>query len=412
MKLIFLFTLLMIVFDHSAVSAKQYLVCDAVLNEDFDKLSHTQQFTTYLDKLFEDRVFTVKDLEKFISSLERQQKVTNPLSPTSSSRLIQTRNLQDHIDHTELNFDETMNWAQEKMTKYENAKTNKEKIEQKTKKSYIEMKFFPIRARTFQITDSKDRVTNVTLTNDFEMTQTPVTQAMWVELMKIAPKAWRYAPINSDLPATLITWWSAAEFANRLSKKMGLKEVYDFSDVIFKENTSAEEGNLDIVSGVAKINGSIVYDKFNGPSVYETVGYRLPTFAEQKLVLNYLAQAAGVTPDNISEFGWFSKNPQRKLQPVMEKKGIIIEGNVFFDLIGNVFQWSDDNEYSLYDYANNQACTNPSFNPRSKSKKRFVMGGSHLASPDSVFDKFNISEFPDRQSSDIGFRLVRSLIKP
>ena len=64
--------------------------------------------------------------------------------------------------------------------------------------------------------------------------------------------------MNPDHPVENITWWSALEFANRLSEKHGLKPAYDLKGVTWQKGTRAENGTLQIIKGEAEINKELL----------------------------------------------------------------------------------------------------------------------------------------------------------
>ena len=82
---------------------------------------------------------------------------------------------------------------------------------------------------------------SVTLTRDFQIAQSEVTQALWEEVMETQP--WISAenttgaqclggvpPIGEDLAVRCISWVDAINFCNRLSEREGLVPVYEFPD--------------------------------------------------------------------------------------------------------------------------------------------------------------------------------------
>lgn len=114
--------------------------------------------------------------------------------------------------------------------------------------------------------DEKER-SDVTLTHPFEVMSTPITQKQWVELMGENPAFFSKGEhtisldvggksilMQPDNPVEQVSWWSVLEYANRLSKKHGLRPAYDFSQIVFKPGTRAEDGTLDIKSGSLRIN--------------------------------------------------------------------------------------------------------------------------------------------------------------
>lgn len=64
--------------------------------------------------------------------------------------------------------------------------------------------------------DSEGPQHSVTLPN-FYLSQSPITQAQWQEVMGNNPSTWQQA----DLPVENVSWYDAVEFCNRLAQKTG-----------------------------------------------------------------------------------------------------------------------------------------------------------------------------------------------
>ena len=399
------FILLGLVFSPLSSTAKKYASCTQSLSESIEDTSHTQQFNAYMARLLLEGVLTPIDIENFVLSLTKQQKLTNPFGSlednkniASHSRLSHAKNLQFYIENADLDFQEILSWSQNQLSTQQQTAEAKQATTETTSSPYVQMKFYPIKARTFDTTNQFGHKMKVTLTTDFEMMHTPVTQAMWIELMKDNPAEWQDGPHKLDHPIENITWWSAAVFANRLSDKMGYKKVYDFSKVKFRPGTSAEKGTLEYSSGKWKINGT---------NIYQTDGFRLPTWAELKLTTNHLVKKARVNESNVHRTGWFADNiDEEQTQDVMGLKKILIDGNPFFDLIGNVRQLSTD------DYPEEELkgkdCVDPVCPP--DNSIRLTFGGSFKTASKQAFAED--PESPNTRIEDTGFRLVRSLVKP
>ncbi|MCP4660365.1 MAG: SUMF1/EgtB/PvdO family nonheme iron enzyme, partial [bacterium] len=94
----------------------------------------------------------------------------------------------------------------------------------------VGMRFRRIRAGTFQMgsppeelaRDYDETLHEVTLTRDFWMAETEVTQGQWKALIGNNPSLFRNCGV--DCPVENVNWFEALEFANRLSKREGLGE--------------------------------------------------------------------------------------------------------------------------------------------------------------------------------------------
>ncbi|NBP25590.1 MAG: formylglycine-generating enzyme family protein, partial [Proteobacteria bacterium] len=147
---------------------------------------------------------------------------------------------------------------------------------------------------------------SVTLTRGFYMQKTHVTQAQWQSLMGSNPSYFQGCP---TCPVENVNWFEAIEFANALSRRDGLPEVYN------------ADGSL------------------KSSDIYATSGYRLPTEAEWEYA--YRAGTAstwynGDDDQRVGDIGWFETNSGYRTRPVALKLP-----NAFglFDMAGNVWQW-------------------------------------------------------------------------
>ena len=143
--------------------------------------------------------------------------------------------------------------------------------------------------------------------------------------------------MNPDHPVEQISWWSALEFANRLSEKHGLKPAYDLKGVTWVQGTQAEKGTLKRKKGEVKINRDY----------YQSEGYRLPTEAEQEYLLRGGGRSRGKyhfgdKEEDLKHYAWYGENSAGTTHPVGELRPLVLEGREFYDLHGNVWEWGMD----------------------------------------------------------------------
>ncbi|MFC5413169.1 SUMF1/EgtB/PvdO family nonheme iron enzyme [Larkinella bovis] len=170
-------------------------------------------------------------------------------------------------------------------------------------------------------------------------------------------------------PITNITWFEAVEYANWLSEKQGLRKAYQIGD------------------------GSVEWDRTAN-------GYRLPTEAEWEMAARGNSQDLPYPGSrNEMEVGWSQSNSDDRSHAVGGKKPNDLD---LYDMSGNVWEWCWD-WYDEYYYTKS-----PKQNPvgNTTGTMRALRGGSWLTSTNVVSVRRGRS--PRTQSTEIGFRLVRS----
>ena len=405
------------------VFAKSFCA-DFLADASASEISHTQIFLSYLGQLVDNHIVSEQDLTKFIDALEKGE-IINPISNQKASAdsvaRIHHQQVQEYINNTGLNQKRLLQWSIDSLKQKSLARTGRETAQSKTRPAHARAQFFKVNPGSFQMGEDPAKV-NVTLTHSFEMMSTAVTQGMWVEEMQENPaeiqRGQPFVVINSrgksikvqpDHPVQKITWWSAVEYANRLSVKVGLKPAYDLSAVQFEEDSSAEAGDLRAKFGE---QNNI---KINAPDedIYQAEGFRLPTNAEMEYMQRGGGKANGKyhfgdDESALKDYAWYSINSGHLVHQVAELLPIIVEGNAFYDLIGNVWEWNHD----LYD-KNFHGGVNPqgAVNPKGSKGNAFRIsrGGGSSNSVKELCSHTYSAHDPNSRGSGLGFRLVRTV---
>lgn len=140
-------------------------------------------------------------------------------------------------------------------------------------------------------------------------------------------------------PVEKVSWWDTLEFCNKLSKKYGLKPVYDLSQ--------KDKGILKI----NQLNGKTEYP--NIADFKKTEGFRLPTEVEWEWFAcgGEVAMQDGTFgfmysgSNDIYEIGWYGNNSRGRTHDVGTKKPNQLG---IYDCSGNVYEWCYDTANSGY----------------------------------------------------------------
>lgn len=167
----------------------------------------------------------------------------------------------------------------------------------------------------------------VTLTHDFMLAKTEVTQAQFLALMWYNPS--KNKSCGLDCPVETLDWSEAAALCNRLSSKAGLSPCY----------TCQGKGPLTTCTEAAG---------YAGAGIYTCPGYRLPTEAEWEH-----AYRAGTTTalytgplgscissdTALDKIGWYEHNSSAISHKVAQK---LPNSHGLYDMAGNVWEWCND----------------------------------------------------------------------
>ena len=399
-------------------------LCDVYLQTSTEtEMGITDKLIAYFIKLYDDGVINFSQLQDFKIHLETENRMINPVGYRNGKNEtnftdIQTRihyfNVQDYVLHYENDIDKDKLRDQITRIYEEKQRIHQEKSKTKNQTLYpLEpIVFHPLPPGKWKreiVDDHNGNIitpVDVGLTHDFEMMATPITQWMWVDKMGYNPAEFADGPNSSTVlingkrvkmqpnnPIENINWLSALVFANRYSEAHQLPPVYDLSEVVTKEGTSAEKGNLTIESGQVRINAP-------GGDIYLAKGFRLPTEAE----IEWLMTMVTYDSAKATEYSWIKENSNNQTHPVAQLKPLIANGNDFFDIFGNVWEWTGDLCY-LYDHL--VGGMNPMGNVNTgMSGSRGIRGGSYKGPAFSVRSRNHglIS-----RTNSMGFRLVRTL---
>jgi formylglycine-generating enzyme required for sulfatase activity len=216
-------------------------------------------------------------------------------------------------------------------------------------------------------------VHSVTLTHDFYMGETEVTQAEYIAIMGTNPSY--YSTCGTDCPVEYITWHEMAEYANALSVADGLTECF-----------TCASGSCSTPD-----------------SPYACDGYRLPTEAEWEYAVRAGTDYVYAGSDIIGDVAWYDSNSSGTTHPVAQK---LPNDWGLYDMSGNVYEWVWDWYDSSY-YS-----SSPSSDPEgpTSASNRVKRGGQRGSVPHNLRVAYRSgSSNPSSRSRNVGFRLARSI---
>ena len=164
---------------------------------------------------------------------------------------------------------------------------------------------------------------DVEITKPFEMSATPTTQIIWRE---IAEKAEKRFPGKFQLNAT------PSDFKGDLRpvEQVSYADVQGWITALNELSKSGEKGLDELIPGHKA--GDV---------------YRLPTEAEWEYVIRGRGSLNdtyhfGNQASQLGDYAWFSGNSGNQTHEVAQKKPLIVDGKEFYDMHGNVWEWTHD----------------------------------------------------------------------
>ena len=209
---------------------------------------------------------------------------------------------------------------------------------------------------------------SVTLTRDFWMAESEVTQRQYRNLMGSSPSIFK----GDELPVEQVSWFDAVAYCNVLSAKEKLTPCYQISGTT--------------VGWAEGLN---------------CTGYRLPTEAEWEYAARLPASKVYAGSDSVDGVAWYSANSGSTTHAVKTKTA---NDRGLYDLSGNVWEWVWDWYQSDY-----ESLTSTDPIGAVTSAARVFRGGAWNYTANNARAAHRSGNAPALRYEYLGFRIVRSI---
>jgi formylglycine-generating enzyme required for sulfatase activity len=260
-------------------------------------------------------------------------------------------------------------------------KEREKEVLEKTKIDGHRIVFHPVPPGRFEVEYKNNKIV-IEVERSFEMAATQTTQTVWKQIAILAKNLdpEKYATLNPD--------------PSKFKGEQNPVETVSFNDI---------ELWLGAVNFLARNQDPIIEKLFP----YHKPGdiYRLPTENEWEFVARAGGEIKsdsyfGNSPQDIDRVAWYLDNSQKATQPVGLKEPVVLNGKAFYDMLGNVYEWTS-NKYQV-DYSV------PTRVPKGERHVHMLRGGGLFTQLHNVTISERIDAEPYYQLFIAGFRIVRA----
>lgn len=219
----------------------------------------------------------------------------------------------------------------------------------------------------------------VTISEGFWMSQTPVTQGLYALVMGENPAEFK----GATRPVEHVSWFDAVRFCNRLSELAGLEPVYEIGEGDEESEEASEQPPVSRREGAD--------------------GFQLPTEAEWEYAAKAGTELTYAGSDELDEVAWHWRNSKRQTHPVGQKRP---NANALYGLLGGVWEWCFDG-WGSPDYRGREGGVTDPVNAALLADLRAARGGCWTNGPARCRVALRGYGGPTRRRGIIGLRLVR-----
>jgi len=381
----------------TALNANAAVVCPAnaaaMINHD-----GTDELIGYLTQLLSERVIGDRELNRMILNLKRGI-LENPILEedmiSSSSLILQREGIEDHIRASRIDQAKLLTWAEANLKETNQIRGQRGEVRKKTASTHEVMKFNLIEKGSFKMGESYSNRIPIQINAPFEMMSTAVTQLQWylvmgnnpsrfvdgIDTVTVGEKEIKMRPNN---PVETVSWDAISRFLRRLNK--------------------------------LSRDGDPLLDKLI-PDHRPKDRYRLPTDFEWEFVARNRGRL-GVPyiyregDESTGQFAWLNED---STHPVGQLKPLVVDGGEFYDLYGNVWEWTKDRDrfqlaraYLRFPLSYRLGRLFVSMVAiQWPATEKAVRGGSIENHPSRDPVAYRMNAYSDAQWNNLGFRLVR-----
>ena len=219
----------------------------------------------------------------------------------------------------------------------------------------------------------------VTITKAFYLGRTEVTQEQWMKVMRENP----------------------SDFSQSASRK-SLTEKY-ITDGLTKQEAQAKAA-AETSGEASQAKHPVEQVSWDGCQKFcEKTGMKLPTEAQWE----YACRAGVRKPryGELDQIAWYDKNSKGETHPVAQKASNALG---FYDMIGNVFEWTNDWYEGDYYKSCEEGVVDPRGPVQSKLEARVLRGGGWGDSASGCRASFRFYYAPSGQDGVVGCRVART----